>query len=112
MALEAEVVEYSVRPRAAVDIDGDDPRVDALLDALIEDERALGAWGVSSAGGELACTFQVELFSAWTWGRRPGVSEAAVLAERIFNEALGRAGIPARVTAVAAVAGSDPELLP
>jgi hypothetical protein len=100
------VIECSVRPVAHVAIDPDDPRLDALLDALIGDDRALGAWCLGHADGTLESTFQ---------GAVPGdgaIVHAAAAATGILNDAFAAAGIDARCDGCSVVEGDDPDLLP
>jgi hypothetical protein len=108
--LQSATMECSVTPVAHIDIDPNDDRIDVLLDALIADDRALGAYGLATGqateGTRVSTTFQVAV--PWDGALEHAVTAAAL----ILNDALEAAGIDARCDGCSVVEGSDQFLLP
>lgn len=99
--------ECSVTVIAHVDIDGNDARIGAVIDALLADRRAVGTASLATPGDSLSSTFQVFVPT----GDEP-LERAVARARLIFDDAISTAGIDARTTGVSVVEGGDPDRLP
>lgn len=95
-----------MRPVAHIAIDSNGPRLDAVLDALIADQRALGPYGLGTGDGPNDSVFQVVV------PRDRALKHATRLAAEILNAALAVAGIEGRCDGYSVVERDDPDRLP
>jgi hypothetical protein len=98
------MVECTVSPFAYVSEAIDEERLEVVLDALIDDERALGAYILRGpAGGMLGTTFRAEHAEGDDL-----LDRARTLACVVFDDALGAAGVWPRTASVCVVEDEDP----
>jgi hypothetical protein len=93
-----------------VAVDGDaGPLLDRLLEALERDDRVSApVCGYDYDAGRVECTFQFELADADS----VSLVSATGRTRGIFDDALHTAGLLVATSAIAVVAGEDPDQLP
>ena len=97
-------IEFTCSPFAPLALAGHADAMDAILDALAADPRAIGAVvGYDDKAGRVDAIFQVELAR--------GFSDAVETAASIFDDALLAANVDSRTVGVTVVLGG-PEGLP
>jgi hypothetical protein len=100
------MVECTVSPFAHVSETIDEERLEVMLDALIADDRALGAYVLRGpAGGMLSTTFRVELPAGDDLLER-----ARAVACAVFDDALQAAGLLPRTAGVSVAEGGEARL--
>ena len=103
---------FTARPAAAAPVDGDAGELlDRVLSALERDDRAIApACSYDYDAGRIECTFQLALTRFLA--DQELLPEARSVALHVFDEALAHAGVAEPTSALAVVAGDDPERLP
>lgn len=104
------LIEFSCRPWTRLDMDGHGDAMDDILDALLADDRALGASGVvyDDKTRQVSTTFQVLVLNS-----PDAMAEATIIALAVFNDALRIAGLDElSTTGISIVAGGpdDPQV--
>jgi len=100
------MVECTVSPFAYVSEAIEEERLEVMLDALIDDERALGAYVLRGpAGGTLGTTFRVELEAGDDL-----LDRARAIACAVFDNALQAGGLWPRTAGVSVVESREPRL--